>query len=187
MWSKNAEPIIEPQTVRIHSLSRDACLTPKGVRSFLKLSRLSTDDVLKQQLNNKLNHHESTYSNRKKEKSSICNVFFESSILPAWEARSNAIEFCHKEAVKFRQEIKSEESQINRRNELVDTRIDPYALRDLQQELEEKYLQVDQLLNWVNNEKTIEQIVRSRSIGMLQDTCQLDSDSPLVKRMNSCE
>lgn len=113
MWSKNAEPIIESQPVRLHSLSRDACITPKGVRSFLKLSRLSTDDVLKQQLNNKLNHHESTYSNHRKEKSSICNEFIESSILPAWEARSNAIEFCHKEAVNFRQEIKSEENQIN--------------------------------------------------------------------------
>lgn len=70
---------------------------------------------------------------------------------------------------------------------MIDTRIDPYALRDSQQELEEKYSKVDQLLNWVNNEKTIEQIVRNRSIGILQDTCQLDSDSPLVKRMNSCQ
>lgn len=163
-----------------HTLNREACVSPKGVRSFLKLSRLATDDVLQQKLNNLLNHHESGFLSRKNPQAQ-CDQFIKEQIYPIWDARVKSIKFCGKEVAEMRAEIDETQLRIQHIKKTVDLRTNPYAAQDLQEELELKYADVIQLESWVKNEREIEKIIQQRSLGVFADICKMPWDLKKVR------
>ncbi|ODV98465.1 hypothetical protein PACTADRAFT_48223 [Pachysolen tannophilus NRRL Y-2460] len=161
------------QNLNPPALSREACLSPKGIRSFLQLSRLSTDDIIKAHLNNILDHRDRSLH---KSNGEVCNDFLYRYLFNNWNSRLRSIEYCEVESKNLKSEI-DKETAINEQKEAVtDPRINPYAEIDRKDETELKYLKYNQLNNWVNNEKEIEAIVQGRSIEIIKDTCKINSD-----------
>ena len=154
-------------------LNRQNCLSPKGIRTFLKLLRLASDDVLKQRLNSVFD--KSHLKLEDKEKEVICGKFLRDIIYPAWTSREKAIEYCDREVTGLRREIEKEESSgAGNGTEAYNLRLDPYAERDGKSSIEKKYEKLDNLSNWLSNEKFIEGIVRDQSAEILRDTCSKD-------------
>ncbi|CCH45347.1 hypothetical protein BN7_4929 [Wickerhamomyces ciferrii] len=152
-----------PQAPILPELSRDVCLNPKGLRSFLQLSRANTDDVVKQRLNSLLN-------SGKRPKEELCEEFTHGIMYKSWKDRLSAIEYCNGQSVELEREIEShQEAELQGKD--IDPRIDPYAAADFQELKNSKYNQLRQLQNWVKNEKLIEDIVQNRSTGILNDVC----------------
>lgn len=161
-WNQSNEDAF-PESPRVPDLSRGACLNPKGLRAFLKLSRANTDDVIKQRLNSLLNDMKHT-------KADICNNFTDSILFQSWRDRLGAIEFCDKESVNLEKAIESNQ-EPELQEKYVDPRIDPYAAREFKELKESKYKQLKELQHWVHNEKLVEDIIQSRSVEILSDNC----------------
>ncbi|KAH3679968.1 hypothetical protein WICMUC_000711 [Wickerhamomyces mucosus] len=145
-------------------LNLDVCLSSKGLREFLNLSRHNTDDVIKQRLNSRLN-------DRNYSKSEVCKDFIDTIVIKNWTTRLKVIKFCSYQSELLESQLKREEEPNSTGLGEVDLRVDPYAIKDLESIKEEKYRQLSSLKNWVANEREIERIVQNRSLEVLQDTC----------------
>lgn len=161
-WNQSKDDAF-PSPPQLPELSKDVCLNPKGLRAFLKLSRASTDDVIKQRINSLLN-------DKKHSKADICDSFASSILYKSWNDRLSAIEYCDQQSVTLEKSIESNQEQ-ELQEKYVDPRIDPYAAGEFKELKESKYRQLRVLQNWVQNEKTIENIVQERSIEILSDNC----------------
>ncbi|ODV63852.1 Mix23p ASCRUDRAFT_21315, partial [Ascoidea rubescens DSM 1968] len=152
-------------------LNRETCLSAKGVRTFLKLSRLGSDDILRQRLNSVIDKSRNIEGG----KEAICEGFVRDIIYPAWKSRERAIEYCSEEVKTMGREIEEEEKKTGGKRgdeeHEYNLRIDPYAERDGIRMDKKKYETIDNLSNWLNNETLIEGIVRDRSLEILGDTC----------------
>lgn len=177
-WNQNKEDEF-PESPEVPQLSKETCLNPKGLRAFLKLSRANTDDVIKQRLNSLLN-------DKQHAKTDICQSFADSILYKGWNDRLAAIEFCDREAVTLKTAIESnQESELQEK--YVDPRIDPYAASEFKELKESKYRQLSELQNWVKNEKLIEDIVQSRSIGILTDNCGMSNWNEKFKQWSASQ
>ncbi|CEP22457.1 unnamed protein product [Cyberlindnera jadinii] len=151
-------------------LDRRSCLSARGLRSFLQLSRHSVDDVLKQRLNSLTSR--SVKSSTRGDIS--CSSFLDGVVFPAWKARLAAIEYCEGEASKLELELKSSQTDPSVEKHVIenkDLRLDPYAQKDLDHESQAKTEQIDSLRSWIQNERDIESIVQTRSVQVLTDYC----------------
>lgn len=162
LWNDKTDPDAFPEQPQQPTLSPSACLSPRGLRAFLALSRHSTDDVLRQRLNSLESH----------KRVSLCTEYAQSTLFPAWKARSSAIEYCSSYAATLRTQLNDEtEPEVQRIVQNEDLRLDPYAQRDLEVLKDSKSAQLTSLENWISNERTIETIVRDRSSDILRDVC----------------
>lgn len=148
------------------SLPMTSMLTPEGcksssrIRAFLRLSRLATDDTIRQHLN--------------QVQKTDCNDYFETVIVPAWTERSRAIEYCSDYALNLRQITNGsvlEGSSQKKTEQDFDLRTDPYALRKYNEQLGDQFAQCDQIDNWVTNEKNVESIIRGLTQEVLNQKC----------------
>lgn len=173
MWSygevePNGEDLREPTHPQ---LTRDTCLSQKGIRSFLKLSRFASDDTLKQHLNNVLDRRDRS-SLRSESKQKVCSSFVEEYLLPHWDTRLATIEFCDNEAKLLKKEI--DLRVVREPKKEVDPRLDPYYERSSEDKISQPYYNYNKLVEWVENEKEIEKIVQERSIEVISDRCSLN-------------
>ncbi|KAG7191855.1 uncharacterized protein KQ657_002644 [Scheffersomyces spartinae] len=142
-------------------LSPDNCKSSTRIRAFLRLSRLATDDTIRQHLN--------------EIQPSACNEYFQTVIVPAWKERSHAIEYCSDYALFLRQTSDSSklegDNNGHRTESDFDLRTDPYALKNYNEQLQSQYSQCDQIDNWVLNERNIETIIRGLTEEILNQKC----------------
>lgn len=130
------------------------CVSSSRIRAFLRLSRIATDDTIRQHLN----------------EVNDCDEYFRSKIVPQWQARAEIVAYCEAYAGKLRAS-----TQRGQTVELgvyeFDLRTDPYALRTHQQKLAEQYSQCDTIDNWIHNEQTVEEIIKKQTQKVLNDKC----------------
>ncbi|CDK25230.1 unnamed protein product [Kuraishia capsulata CBS 1993] len=158
------------------SASKETCLSPKGVRSFLNLSRLATDDVIRQRLNGLLqNTHNLSGHGKEANKNALCKSFINDLLLPSWKARLQAIEYCSSVEREMRLEIEASHREVSNKK-LVEPKLDPYAARDALEEVNQQFEGVDRFRGWLENESQVETIVRNRTIGIMQDSCGVRAD-----------
>lgn len=130
------------------------CHSSSRLRAFLRLSRLSSDDTIKEHLNEV----------SKKD----CNLYFKEKILPHWKVRAELIDYCFGEAATLRKNTEKKEETLLTN---VDLRIDPYATKDAKEKLESAFAECLEIENWVNNERKIETIIRAHSADVLNQKC----------------
>lgn len=130
------------------------CHLNTRIRAFLRLSRLASDDLVKEHLN--------------EISPSDCHAFFETKILSHWKARANIINYCYSEAAMIRSAIKIQETFVDTS---ISPTIDPYAANDAKEKLQNKFASCEIIENWVKNELEIETIVREHTTDVLNQKC----------------
>lgn len=135
-------------------LTAENCDSSSRIRAFLRLSRIATDDTIRQHLNE-------TPLNE-------CDEYFSRKIAPQWRARSEVITFCSNYAKGMRQKIETQKSEVHN---AVDLRIDPYALKDEIVRLEQQTSKCTAIENWTHNEARVETIIREQTASVLNDKC----------------
>lgn len=130
------------------------CESSSRIRAFLRLSRIATDDTIRQHLN--------------ETPSSKCDEYFNRKIAPQWRARSEVITFCSNYAKEIREKVETQRSEVH--ND-VDLRIDPYALKNEMERLEQQTSKCTSIENWIQNESGVETIVREQTASVLNDKC----------------
>lgn len=131
------------------------CVDSTRIRSFLALSRLATDDIVKTRLN--------------EISKSKCDSYFEQVILPLWRKREKLIKYCGSHAEKLRSEVQLPEEELKKIE--YDLRMDPYALRDHKELMQLKYRKIEAIENWVHNESTIESIIKDQTASLFNQKC----------------
>lgn len=135
-------------------LSESNCVDSTRIRAFLRLSRIATDDTIKTHLNE---------INR-----SQCDSYFQTHIVPQWNARSKLIQYCKDYSHRLRSDI--HETELGPAKEF-DLRLDPYALKEYEQAKQQKFSQIETIDNWVENEQMVESIVRQQTHNTFNDKC----------------
>jgi hypothetical protein len=166
-------PTVNHSVVPKSLLTEENCLSSSRIRAFLRLSRIATDDTIRQHLNDKTNKD--------------CQKYFDTKIVPQWEARTSAIMYCSNYSHDLRQKTLqaiaiAKEEPCNTQDQTktkipqnggnsFNLRLDPYALRNYTEKLKEHFLKCDLIDNWVKNEQTIEGIVREGTVEVLNQKC----------------
>lgn len=134
-------------------LTPENCESSSRIRAFLHLSRIATDDTIRQHLN-EVNLRD-------------CDSYFSRKIVPQWRARADAIAYCSNYAKKLREDTES--SISGEKN--YDLRVNPYALKDEKDRLDRQYATCTTVENWVRNEEIVEKIIHEQTTGILNDRC----------------
>lgn len=148
------KPKAEPQRAPAALLTPQNCESSSRIRAFLRLSRIATDDTIRQHLNE---------INPK-----LCDDYFHRRILPQWIARAEAIQYCSDFAHDLREKTESQKTQVHGNYDL---RIDPYALKDENDRLEMQFSRCQSIENWVKNELGVESIIKEQTANVLSDKC----------------
>lgn len=143
-------------------LTPENCYSSIRLREFLRLSRIASDDGIRQHLNLVKSKEE-------------CDKYFQNSILPEWKARAEIIEYCSAYSAQLRDTTsRSAESRVaclSYLNDQSDPRVDPYAQRSLLEEKERRFQDCDFIDNWVKNEKIIDDILKESTQEVLNQKC----------------
>lgn len=139
-------------------LTPENCQGSTQIRTFLRLSRLATDDTIKQNLG-------------QIKSISQCEEYFKEHIVPQWQARDKALHYCWECAEKVRN-VHEQEHRFEGGNmsQQVDLREDPYA-RTNYEELINKQSSESYMKNWIQNEREVESIVKEKTKDTLNDKC----------------
>lgn len=141
-------------------LTPENCQSSSRIRAFLRLSRIASDDTIRQHLNEVKSTKE-------------CDNYFKATIVPQWKARASAIQYCSDYATNLRREtIKGNTVVTDKLNKPeLDLRVDPYALKKYNLKLDSQFTQCDSIDNWVKNEKVVEDIIREQTADVLDQKC----------------
>lgn len=131
------------------------CVESTRIRSFLALSRVATDDIVKTRLN--------------EIPKSTCDNYFQDVIIPLWKEREKLIQYCGNYAQQLRKEVEIPQEQLKQIE--YDLRMDPYALRDHKQIMDLKYYKLETIENWMQNESTVENIIRDQTVQAFNERC----------------
>ncbi|RKP30596.1 hypothetical protein METBISCDRAFT_23140 [Metschnikowia bicuspidata] len=139
------------------------CHSSSRIRAFLHLSRLASDDSIKEHLNETPPYK--------------CTEFVQQNLLPHWKARTDLIDYCYGEAATISKNIKSETTTIgasagtDTKLDQVDLRIDPYAVKDANERTQRVFAECEEIMNWVANERQVDNIVRQHTFDVLNRKC----------------
>lgn len=133
-------------------LTAENCRSTSRIRAFLRLLRLSSDDLIRQHLNEVGRAH--------------CDAFWQETILPQWEARARVIDYCLGVAAGLKQQEEPAAAHA-----AYDLRIDPYAAREAQENTQRLLAPSSYIDRWVANESTVESIVREQTAAVLSEKC----------------
>lgn len=162
------EPIIKQLTV-----TRERCINPTLVDSFLRLLRNGSDDIIRQKL--------STYSRQETDThllGSKCDKFINDELYPSWLARSQIISFCDAQSNQMKSELDEKYTRNSTSNVKpeIDLRLDPYAAKNRLEEQEASYREWKRLGTWIENNKQIESILRVTSNRILKQNCDQNAN-----------
>ncbi|CUM63451.1 uncharacterized protein PRCAT00001026001 [Priceomyces carsonii] len=136
------------------------CHSSSRIRAFLRLSRVATDDTIRQHLN-------------EVKSTKDCDSYFQNTIIPQWEARSSLIGFCSD----YVDHLRAESSHGNTilpdliNPDDYDLRLDPYAIKNKEDQIGAQFAQSNAIANWVQNEREVESIVREQTAEILNEKC----------------
>ncbi|SCW00121.1 LAFE_0B09912g1_1 [Lachancea fermentati] len=152
------------------TITRERCINPSLVDSFLRLLRHNTDDVIRQKLNN-------VGGTNEKIKSERCNEYVHKELYSCWAVRDKVISFCDNEAASMKKEL---DANYGGTTETItaasDLRLDPYAAREKQEEKEFHYNDLRNLQRWVQNQREVEGILQNTSNRILQSSCDANTN-----------
>ncbi|CCX34514.1 caffeine-induced death protein 2 [Pyronema domesticum] len=170
--AKFAHPPLTPQF----------CFSTKALKDFLRLSRTSIDDTISQHLNNlsvpssvpwdpsstsQLPH----LPGSRTLPPSACSNFITSILFPAWQERSDVLNYCASVATSENPNdpdtLNTLASNAAEREKVVDERLDPYSGRYYPKETKTEILK-----GVVRNERSVEEIVRERTWGVVGERCE---------------
>ena len=103
-----------------------------------------------------------------------CQIFKSQVLFPAWQNRSDVLNYCAGVALDPADPdlILKELESVNDRERVVDERLDPYSGRFFPREA-----RTEILATTVRNERSVENIVRSRTWGLVAERCGNDGRS----------
>ncbi|KAI0110234.1 putative caffeine-induced death protein Cid2 [Daldinia grandis] len=184
MTAPSAHPNLTPQF----------CFSSVALRDFLRISRSAIDDSITQNLNalitpSQLGFDPSSTSVRAPRASSrpidprACQEFKDKVLFPSWQARSDVLTYCAYVATSpdpDDPEVALREAETERsRERVVDERLDPYSGRYFPREP-----RTEMLANLLRQERSVENIVRSRTWGLVRERCG-DSFQDAEQALNS--
>ncbi|ETI21933.1 hypothetical protein G647_06003 [Cladophialophora carrionii CBS 160.54] len=169
------------------NLTPQFCFNTRVLRDFLRLSRASIDDSISTNLNALLtpssttpfdpsstsirNPSLPTSLTRAPIPKETSRTFIHSVLFPSWQVRSDVISYCTSVATSPDPNDPDliEREALNRRDaeRIVNERLDPYSGRFFPRES-----RAEMLAGLLRNENAVEQIVRSRTWGVVQDRCE---------------
>ncbi|CCD25280.1 Mix23p NDAI_0E04630 [Naumovozyma dairenensis CBS 421] len=153
-------------------INRKRCIHSTLVDSFLRMLRHSSDDTLRQKIND--------YSKRDNNGNDISNYdkcrVVKNELYENWKVRTDIINFCDKESQNLKRELDAKYSNNNSNDKPVDPRLDPYAARDYQDEQESQYGEYNKMRTWVANNLHIESILQNTSDRILKQNCDQNKD-----------
>lgn len=173
-----------------HMYSRVTSLTSPflGRTDFLRLSRATIDDSISQNLNALVTPAREGFdpsSTAIRQTDSrvgrpidpeACRNFKDNVLFQSWQTRSDVLNFCAGVATSPDPDdpdlILRQEESAKEREKIVDERLDPYSARYFPKEL-----RTESLANLVRNQRTVEEIIRARTWGVVTERC---SDSALT-------
>lgn len=162
-------------------------LTMMSTLDFLRLSRSTIDDSIAQNLNALVTPAQTgfdpsstairqTDSREKAIDSSACQGFKNNVLFPSWQTRSDVLNYCAGVATSPDPEdpdlILRETESARDRERVVNERLDPYSARFFPREA-----RTESLANLVRNQRTVEEIIRARTWGMVTERCSGSSAS----------
>lgn len=163
----------EVPLVKHLTVTRERCVNPTLVDSFLRLLRYGSDDNIRQRLSAYRSYEqEGPYNERR------CDKFLNSELYPNWHSRSRIIDYCTGQLGLMKTELDQKYGQDPATfvKAEVNTRLDPYAARDRAQEQESRYTEYKRLSTWIENQERIESILRTNSSRVLRQNCDQNAD-----------
>ncbi|KAI0183410.1 caffeine-induced death protein Cid2 [Xylaria flabelliformis] len=171
MTAPSATPKLTPQF----------CFTTVALRDFLRVSRGAIDDSITQNLNALVTPARSGFdptstsiraprASAKQIDPQSCQAFKDKVLFPSWQARSDVLTYCAYVATSPDPDdpeimLRSAENEKNHER-IVDERLDPYSGRYFPREP-----RTEKLALLLRQERSVEQIVRSRTWGLVQERC----------------
>ncbi|KAJ6014606.1 hypothetical protein N7540_009197 [Penicillium herquei] len=177
-----------PPSTEAPVLTPQFCFNEKLLQDFLRLSRSTIDDSITQNLNALLTPARQGFDpsstavrqidsrEHKVIDSNACQGFKENVLFPSWQARSDVLTYCAGVATSPDPEdpdlILRETESARDRERVVDERLDPYSARFFPKEA-----RTESLANLVRNQRTVEEIIRARTWGLVSERCGGSSSS----------
>ncbi|KEY69840.1 hypothetical protein S7711_08980 [Stachybotrys chartarum IBT 7711] len=174
-----AEPSTQPH------LTPQFCFSTSTFRDFLRLSRSTIDDSIVQNLNAlatpaRAGFDPASTSQRRTRPSfrqvdpDACQGFKDKVLFPSWTARTEVLNYCGLVAASPDPDdpeatIRAAET-IRDREKVVDERLDPYSGRFFPRET-----RTETLATIVRQERRVEEIIRTRTWGLVRERCSDDS------------
>lgn len=143
-------------------LKPSLCVEADKVRSFLRESRHRSDDNLHNIL----------------PRTGSCSEVINKVLFPEWSSRDRILKYCDSVAdskLSSQQSSTSEGTTSEPEKSPIDPRMDPYGARDFNVQ---KISEGEAIRTWVNNEQTVESIVRYNSAALLANKCGNRADRP---------
>lgn len=102
--------------------------------------------------------------------STACQGFKDKVLFPSWQTRSDVLTYCAGVATSPDPDdpdlILRQTESARDRERVVDERLDPYSARFFPREA-----RTESLANLVRNQRTVEEIIRSRTWGLVSERC----------------
>lgn len=172
----------QPSSTSAPVLSPQFCFNETVLRDFLRISRSTIDDSITQNLNALLNpaskgfDPSSTAVRQTKSRGGVsidpaaCRQFKDNVLFPSWQTRSDVLNYCAGVATSPDPDdpdhVLRETESARDRERVVDERLDPYSARFFPREA-----RTESLANLIRNQRTVEEIVRARTWGMVIERC----------------
>ncbi|KAI2472731.1 putative caffeine-induced death protein Cid2 [Annulohypoxylon bovei var. microspora] len=170
-----AGPSVQP------NLTPQFCFSTTALRDFLRVSRGAIDDSITQNLNALVKPSQSGFDPASTAvriarapgqpiDPRACQAFKDKVLFPSWQARSDVLTYCAYVATSpdpDDPEVGLRETETEKNLErVVDERLDPYSGRYFPREP-----RTEQLANLLRQERSVENIVRSRTWGLVRERC----------------
>lgn len=151
------------------TINRKRCIDSTLVDSFLGFLRHSSDDIIKQRLNNYIKKGSTNI-----EKLQSCNSFVLRELYPNWKVRNTVINFCERQSKQLKIELDNMKAEET--NEDINLRLDPYSGREAQEKQELRYNEWKRLDIWVQNNQMVEKILQNTSDSILKQKCDANEE-----------
>ncbi|KAI0398498.1 caffeine induced death protein Cid2 [Xylariaceae sp. FL0594] len=162
-------------------LTPQFCFSTVALRDFLRISRGAIDDSITQNLNALVTPAKSGFDpastsvrsprgTSRQIDARSCEAFKDKVLFPSWQARSDVLTYCAYVATSPDPDdpetsLREAETEKNRER-VVDERLDPYSGRYFPREP-----RTERLALLLRQERSVENIVRARTWGLIQERC----------------
>ncbi|OJI86797.1 hypothetical protein ASPTUDRAFT_64168 [Aspergillus tubingensis CBS 134.48] len=173
-------------TATVKSIDSNGARTDPGYpgccTDFLRISRSTIDDSITQNLNALFTPSRQGFdpsstairqidaSEGKQIEPAACQGFKDKVLFPSWQVRSDVLNYCAGVATSPDPEdpdlILQQTESAEDREHIVDDRLDPYAARFLPREA-----RTESLANLVRTQRGVEDIIRTRTWGLVTERC----------------
>ncbi|KAL2828883.1 caffeine-induced death protein 2 [Aspergillus cavernicola] len=174
--------MVQTSSTPAPKLSPRFCFNERLLRDFLNLSRSTIDDSITQNLNALFTPAQEGFdpsSTAVRQTDSragreidpaACQGFKDQVLFPSWQTRSDVLTYCAGVATSPDPEdpdlILRQTESAKDRERVVDERLDPYSARFFPREA-----RTESLASLVRNQRTVEEIIRARTWGLVSETC----------------